>query len=385
MKEVFAIERYEISFKTKIIVYKIAEDNSRKEICRRGAKEIDLFRTIDEYIISKFQTLFFFNNPKKIYSTKEWGYANRNKFKSHNELFDNLLWTCPKPDLEANAFPSVCIRCNEKYQKKLSIFLNKLPYHIHDKYSTQKANDQLLGKIKDTECHVLKNIRQDTGDWLYFFPNTEAEVDIVFDVIEKLGFFEGWKKNPNYKKSSQENSTISCEPEGNTDKSIQTEDYVEPDTVEENTIEIEAVKEIELPKENLDFLASEEDDTYEIDYRPEGREKVVMQTVYERNPENRRICIEHYKYNDCDKRIKCQLCGFDFEAIYGDLGRDFIEVHHKIPLSETRREIYIDPKEDLIPVCSNCHRILHRGNNGNDYSENLEKLTKLFTSKENNT
>lgn len=54
----------------------------------------------------------------------------------------------------------------------------------------------------------------------------------------------------------------------------------------------------------------------------------------------------------------CAICGFDFETTFGDLGKGFIEAHHVEPLGETGTSFrHI---EDLLPVCSNCHRMLHR-------------------------
>jgi 5-methylcytosine-specific restriction protein A len=58
--------------------------------------------------------------------------------------------------------------------------------------------------------------------------------------------------------------------------------------------------------------------------------------------------------------IACEHCGFDFEKTYGKVGRGFIECHHKVALSEldVNRETSLD---DLMLVCANCHRMLHRG------------------------
>ncbi|MCJ7766342.1 MAG: HNH endonuclease, partial [Thiovulaceae bacterium] len=58
----------------------------------------------------------------------------------------------------------------------------------------------------------------------------------------------------------------------------------------------------------------------------------------------------------------CQVCDFDFELIYGNFGKDSIHVHHVIPLSEIGASYEVDPIKDLIPVCPNCHLILHRYN-----------------------
>ena len=53
------------------------------------------------------------------------------------------------------------------------------------------------------------------------------------------------------------------------------------------------------------------------------------------------------------------VCQFDFYKIYGDLGKGFIEAHHRVPLSEIDGE-KITTLEDLALVCSNCHRMLHK-------------------------
>lgn len=52
-------------------------------------------------------------------------------------------------------------------------------------------------------------------------------------------------------------------------------------------------------------------------------------------------------------------CGFNFERIYGLLGKGFIEVHHVIPLADMDK-VETNPKKDLIVLCSNCHRMVHR-------------------------
>lgn len=56
----------------------------------------------------------------------------------------------------------------------------------------------------------------------------------------------------------------------------------------------------------------------------------------------------------------CKICGFDFEKVYGTRGRNYIEIHCVKPQSDPDNQIIIDPRHDLIPVCANCHRIIHR-------------------------
>jgi 5-methylcytosine-specific restriction protein A len=89
---------------------------------------------------------------------------------------------------------------------------------------------------------------------------------------------------------------------------------------------------------------------------------------YERSSISRHKCIEH-----CG--CKCYICGFDFEKIYGEIGKGFIHVHHIVPVSEVIKENIVDYKKDLIPVCPNCHAMLHRKIDGGYVS--IEDLGKL--------
>ncbi len=93
----------------------------------------------------------------------------------------------------------------------------------------------------------------------------------------------------------------------------------------------------------------------EDDYPLEGGVKKVEINKYERNPLNRELCLAANGY-------KCKICGFDFEAVYGDLGYHFIHVHHIKPVSESKEAYKINPTKDMIPVCPNCHAMLHQVN-----------------------
>lgn len=74
---------------------------------------------------------------------------------------------------------------------------------------------------------------------------------------------------------------------------------------------------------------------------------------YERNPLNRKLCLAAKGYD-------CAICGMNFEQTYGELGHHFIHVHHIVPVSKIGTDYIIDPLKDLIPVCPNCHAMLHR-------------------------
>ena len=85
----------------------------------------------------------------------------------------------------------------------------------------------------------------------------------------------------------------------------------------------------------------------------EGAEQTVQTKKYERNRLNRELCLQ-------SKGYKCAICGFDFSATYGQIGERFIHVHHIIPVSQIGPDYVINPTKDLIPVCPNCHAMLHR-------------------------
>lgn len=85
----------------------------------------------------------------------------------------------------------------------------------------------------------------------------------------------------------------------------------------------------------------------------EGAKTTIEVNKYERSYVARQKCIDE---NGC----YCHICGLDFEKRYGKVGKNFIHVHHKIPLNEIKEEYIIDPINDLIPVCPNCHAMLHR-------------------------
>jgi len=93
----------------------------------------------------------------------------------------------------------------------------------------------------------------------------------------------------------------------------------------------------------------------------EGKNKVVETKAYQRSSRLRNIAIEHYTQNG---RIKCRACCFDFEDFYGIYGKGFIEIHHQKPVfmfDENELEKTIENALlNVIPVCPNCHRMMHK-------------------------
>ncbi|MXW60963.1 MAG: hypothetical protein F4003_04150 [Acidimicrobiaceae bacterium] len=96
-----------------------------------------------------------------------------------------------------------------------------------------------------------------------------------------------------------------------------------------------------LPQGNLEY--------------PEGAKTRVEVNRYERNRGAREACIREHG-------VACKVCGLVFEKRYGQLGHGYIHVHHTTPLSEINYldNYVIDPITNLVPVCPNCHAMLHR-------------------------
>jgi len=102
---------------------------------------------------------------------------------------------------------------------------------------------------------------------------------------------------------------------------------------------------------------------------PEGAKKTVLVNAYERSPAAREKCIEIHG-------TRCDICKMNFAETYGYFAKDFIHVHHIIPLHQISESYEIDPETDLMPVCPNCHAMLHRQENGIPMT--IERLKLLF-------
>jgi hypothetical protein len=86
---------------------------------------------------------------------------------------------------------------------------------------------------------------------------------------------------------------------------------------------------------------------------PEGAAIEVKVNRYERSRAARAACIGHYG-------AVCRGCDMDFVTRYGERGRDFMHVHHLLPLKQIKKAYKVDPIEDLRPICPNCHAMIHR-------------------------
>jgi 5-methylcytosine-specific restriction enzyme A len=85
----------------------------------------------------------------------------------------------------------------------------------------------------------------------------------------------------------------------------------------------------------------------------EGAAYSMITQKYERSRYNRAICLKYYGFN-------CRGCGDALEEKYGPIGHGVIHVHHITPVSLMGGGYKLNPIKDLIPLCPNCHNIVHR-------------------------
>ncbi|MBA2590340.1 MAG: HNH endonuclease [Alphaproteobacteria bacterium] len=86
----------------------------------------------------------------------------------------------------------------------------------------------------------------------------------------------------------------------------------------------------------------------------EDAKTTVTVNKFERDRRARLHCIKYYD-------ARCSVCELEFEKRYGGLGKDFIHVHHIVPIAKIGKAYRLNPIRDLRPVCPNCHAMLHLG------------------------
>lgn len=111
----------------------------------------------------------------------------------------------------------------------------------------------------------------------------------------------------------------------------------------------------------------------------EGRIITKNVTVRERSLRLRELAIEHFSHNNT---INCNCCGFEFASFYGqEYGKNCIEIHHKKPIFQYLEENIEQTAEkallNLLPVCPNCHRVIHKNHIGsNEINEFINAIKK---------
>lgn len=207
---------------------------------------------------------------------------------------------------------------------KSGVFFMYEIYNGVDEFKiTASVSLQGLPKKQKKECLELLNscgIDSEERKGMYFlkewsYPNTARDLPKIMDAINEFSEFEmsyfetelaKWKDNHTY--------AIKAFPD----------------------VQLGILDRADLPEELL----------------IEGGMKDILTNRYERNITARKKCIAFHG-------TACNICGFDFGTTYGPEFAGKIHVHHKLPLFEIKEDYVVDPIEDLVPVCPNCHLILH--------------------------
>lgn len=207
--------------------------------------------------------------------------------------------------------------------------------------------------------------------WSWSFVNHQKRMVIfgTWDVEQEreraVILREGWKKNSKDKKQpgyAQAIEHLQLVTEGYELYTFKMKFAEHPDNSEVGVIENFERKLVKrfLSKEGdvwyADFAANPFPDEIPMpDNFIEGAKTRVTVNSYERDPRARQECIRHYG-------TACKGCGFDFGKVYGEHGKGFIHVHHIKPIHTLGEGYSIDPIVDLIPLCPNCHAMVHLGN-----------------------
>lgn len=122
------------------------------------------------------------------------------------------------------------------------------------------------------------------------------------------------------------------------------------------------------PVEDVAEIDSSENESLSFESQQEGTKKLKYVTYYERQ---HKLRVQAVAIHGCT----CAACGFNFFDFYGEYAKNFIHIHHTVPVSELGGEMLVNPKSDLVPLCANCHAVVHRKK---DKTLSLSELKELI-------
>jgi hypothetical protein len=137
-----------------------------------------------------------------------------------------------------------------------------------------------------------------------------------------------------------------------------------------NDVQISFVNLTKTGEQKLKMLIYDENLVIE-----EGTRRIQNVQLYERSRKLREAAISRYTING---HIQCSVCSFDFYVSYGERGRGYIEIHHQKPIfqyeDQDTAKFLEQALQNVAPLCSNCHRMIHREKNAPMPVEELRQL-----------
>ena len=107
-----------------------------------------------------------------------------------------------------------------------------------------------------------------------------------------------------------------------------------------------------------------------LDYRSDSAADAESSNLGITGGEERKRLTRHYRwerYSAAANAVKdkagyeCNVCQEEMGGKYGDdIGADYAEAHDKVPLAELEGLKVVTFEKNLVCVCANCHRMLHR-------------------------
>jgi predicted HNH restriction endonuclease len=107
----------------------------------------------------------------------------------------------------------------------------------------------------------------------------------------------------------------------------------------------------ELTADDYERLETEEK-AIDRSFFKDGKLIQVSVNRYERDQKARKQCLKVHGN-------KCIGCELDFKKMYGPDINDIIHVHHTMQLSQVGKETIKNVIKDLVPLCPNCHAVVH--------------------------
>jgi len=324
------------------------------------------------------------------FATSKYLINNENyKYKVYDEARESLGNTRWKPEdigtgkIQKAVNTSIKTRVNHNFQM---VDNNLIDWRKKDDFSKRAVDGALektifdfyKSKSRDNEAFDLflsEGLNYQFIAYLFFIKDCNRFLPISqerFDkIFEKIGVLDFKTRN----NSSWENYSEYCNIIRQVRDYLRTKDknatlldahsflWILGNQMQRNPIVVSLapIRQVEIQK-NIEILKTIEPDEHLFpDELPveileelfEGVKRTVIVNLYERNPKARKQCIEHWK-------AICAVCRFDFEDFYGEIGKGFIHVHHLTPVSQIGELYQVDPINDLIPVCPNCHSMIHR-------------------------
>jgi hypothetical protein len=138
----------------------------------------------------------------------------------------------------------------------------------------------------------------------------------------------------------------------------------------------EEIQESDIGQIDLDADNFNEEDHLELSSATgkEGIPKTFLGKRYERSRALRTKAVEYHG-------VICAICGFSFGEMYGEHGKGFVEVHHIIPLALCDGETGVNYITDMVPLCANCHRMIHRNPLNPLSVDSLREIVDLYYEK----